>query len=90
VMKHCIDGLALASQVAAAGNGNSVSDAGVSALMLHAAVESAALNVRINLNSLDDSEFVGWKTEEMESLRNTSRMMVEEVQGVVADRMKND
>ncbi len=90
VMKHCIDALALAQQVAASGNVNSVSDAGVSALMLHAAVESAALNVRINLNNLSDSEFVGWKKDEMESLRNTSRMMLEEIQGIVADRMKND
>ena len=90
VMKHCIDALALVQQVAAAGNVNSISDAGVSAHMLHAAVEGAALNVRINLNNLNDSEFVGWKTDEMESLRNTSRMMLEEIQGIVADKMKND
>jgi methenyltetrahydrofolate cyclohydrolase len=90
VMKHCIDALALAQQVAAAGNVNSISDAGVSAYMLHAAVESAALNVRINLNNLNDSEFVGWKTDEMESLRNTSRMMLDEIQGIVADKLKND
>ncbi|HXX64957.1 MAG TPA: cyclodeaminase/cyclohydrolase family protein [Bacteroidota bacterium] len=90
VMKHCIDALALAQQVAASGNVNSVSDAGVSALMLYAAVESAALNVRINLNSLGDSEFVGWKSEELESLRNTGRMMLEEIQGIVADKLKND
>ncbi|HUI64584.1 MAG TPA: cyclodeaminase/cyclohydrolase family protein [Bacteroidota bacterium] len=90
VMKHCIDALALAQQVAASGNINSVSDAGVSALMLYAAVESAALNVRINLNSLGDSEFVGWKSEELESLRNTGRMMLEEIQGIVADKLKND
>ncbi|MEK7248833.1 MAG: cyclodeaminase/cyclohydrolase family protein, partial [Bacteroidota bacterium] len=56
VMKHCIDALALAQNIAANGNKNSVSDAGVSALMLHAACESAALNVRINLNALSDSE----------------------------------
>jgi formiminotetrahydrofolate cyclodeaminase len=90
VMKHCIDALALAQQVAASGNVNSVSDAGVSAYMLHAAVESAALNVRINLNNLSDSEFVGWKKDEMESLRNTSRMMLEEIQGIVSDKLKND
>jgi formiminotetrahydrofolate cyclodeaminase len=90
VMKHCIDALALAQQVAASGNVSSVSDAGVSAYMLHAAVEGAALNVRINLNNLNDSEFVGWKTDEMESLRNTSRMMLEEIQGIVADKLKND
>jgi formiminotetrahydrofolate cyclodeaminase len=90
VMKHCIDALALTQQVAATGNVNSVSDAGVSAFMLHTAVEAAALNVRINLNNLNDSEFVGWKTDEMDSLMNTSRMMLEEIQGIVADKLKND
>ena len=89
-MKHCIDALALTQQVAASGNVNSVSDAGVSAYMLHAAVEAAALNVRINLNNLNDSEFVGWKTDEMDSLMNTSRMMLEEIQGIVADKLKHD
>lgn len=88
VMKHCIDGLALAQIVAARGNGNSVSDAGVSALMFHAACESAALNVRINLASLGESEFVGWKTDEVGSLLRTSRMMVEENQTIVASRLE--
>lgn len=88
VMKHCIDALALAQNVAAKGNGNSVSDAGVSALMLHAACESAALNVRINLNGLDDGEFVGWKKDELESLLKTSRMMLEESQSIVASRLE--
>ena len=45
VMKHVIDALALANVVAEKGNINSISDAGVSAHMLHAAAESAALNV---------------------------------------------
>ena len=90
VMKHCIDAFALAQQVAVSGNVNSISDAGVSALMLHAAVESAALNVRINLNSLTDSEFVGWKSEELESLRSTSAMMLEEIQGIVAEKLRKE
>lgn len=88
VMKHCIDALALAQIVASKGNANSVSDAGVSALMLHAALEGAALNVRINLSGLDDAEFVGWKEDEVQSLRSTSAMMLEEIQSVVEDRMK--
>ena len=87
VMRHCIDALALAQEVAAKGNGNSVSDAGVSALMLHAACEGAALNVKTNLNALNDPDFVGWKADEVESLRNTSAMMLEEVQSIVAERM---
>lgn len=88
VMKHCIDGLALAQQVAANGNRNSVSDAGVSALMLHAACEAAALNVMINLNGLSDAEFVGWKTDEVNSLRKTSTMMLEEAMEIVDGKIK--
>ncbi len=88
VMKHCIDALALAQNVAANGNKNSVSDAGVSALMLNAACEGAALNVRINLNGLNDSDFVNWKTDEVISLLKTSRMMLEETQAIVVESMK--
>jgi methenyltetrahydrofolate cyclohydrolase len=88
VMKHCIDALALTQTVASKGNVNSVSDAGVSAFMLHSAIESAALNVRINLNGLSDPEFVGWKEDEVQSLRSTSAMMLEEIQSVVEDKLK--
>lgn len=88
VMKHCIDALALCQDVAANGNKNSVSDAGVSAFMLHAACEAAALNVKINLKGLNDMEFVNWKTDEVESLLRTSRMMLEEAQAIVAQAME--
>jgi formiminotetrahydrofolate cyclodeaminase len=87
VMKHCIDALALAQEVASSGNINAASDAGVSALMLHAGCAAAALNVRINLNALDDPEFVGWKMEELESILNTSSMMLEEILSVVDGKL---
>ncbi len=90
VMKHCIDALALAQQVASKGNVNSISDAGVSALMLHAACEGAALNVKVNLAALADSDFVGWKLDEVGSLLSTSRMMLEEIQSIVEERMRKD
>ncbi len=90
VMKHCIDALALARVVALKGNRNSISDAGVSALMLHAACEGAALNVKINLNTLSDTDFVGWKSEEVKSLLKTSKMMLEETQDMVAEKMRKD
>lgn len=88
VMKHCIDALALAQEVASKGNVNSISDAGVSALMIHAACQSAALNVRINLNALSDAEFVGWKSEEVESVLNTSSMMEEEIRSFIAGKLQ--
>jgi formiminotetrahydrofolate cyclodeaminase len=90
VMKHCIDALALAQQAASKGNINAISDAGVSALMLHAACEGAALNVKVNLNSLEDSDFVGWKLDDVGSLLSTSRMMLEEIQSIVEERMRKD
>ena len=58
--------------------------------MLHAACEGAALNVKINLNSLDDSDFVGWKMDEVGSLLSTSRMMMEEIQSIVEERMRKE
>ena len=88
MMKHCIDAMALAQEAAANGNPNSISDAGVSALMIHAACEGAALNVKLNLTSLADSEFVGWKSEEVDSLLKTSRMMLEEAMEIVGEKMK--
>lgn len=58
VMNLCEQSLHLAKTVAAKGNRNSASDAGVSALMLQASCAGAALNVRINLGGLKDAEFV--------------------------------
>jgi len=87
VMKHVIDGLALAKVVAEKGNANSASDAGVSALMLSAAMEGAALNVQINLSGIQDMEFVGWKTEEVASLLRTSRMQLGEILGIVRGKI---
>ena len=48
---ECID------VAAAYGNKNAISDAGVASLMLQAAIESAVLNVKINLASIKDEVF---------------------------------
>ncbi len=39
------------------GNKNAISDVGVAALMVYASIESALLNVIINLNSIDDIDY---------------------------------
>jgi formiminotetrahydrofolate cyclodeaminase len=88
VMKHVIDALALAHVVAEKGNANSASDAGVSALMLHAACEAAALNVRINLNAIADHNFNGWKEEEVTSLLKTSKAKAEEIGEIVRRKIR--
>lgn len=58
VMQLCEQALRLAKTTAEKGNKNSASDAGVAALMLQSACAGAALNVRINLGSLEDQAFV--------------------------------
>ena len=87
VMRHVIDTLALTKTAAEKGNTNSISDAGVAGLMLHAACEGAALNVEINLKSIGETEFVGWHTDEMHSLLRTARTQKEEILGIVAEKI---
>jgi len=58
LMGLCIEAMGLVKIVVEQGNQNSLSDAGVAALMLHAGCEGAALNIKINLSSLSDANFV--------------------------------
>ncbi|MEK6756649.1 MAG: cyclodeaminase/cyclohydrolase family protein [Bacteroidota bacterium] len=68
VMGLCARALALTKIVAEKGNKKSASDAGVAALMLQSACGGAALNVRINLASLNDEPFVRQTTEETKGI----------------------
>ena len=88
VMKHVIDALALARIVAEKGNVNSISDAGVGTLMLNSALESAALNVQINLISIKDTEFVGWRSEEIISLKKTCNQQCSEIMNIVTGKIQ--
>ena len=56
--KTCEDILDIALIIAKIGNKNSITDVAVSALMAQAGVKSAILNVKINLGSIKDGEFV--------------------------------
>lgn len=56
VAYKCLDILSLSKEVAEKGNINVVSDAGVAVLMAEAALESAILNVKINLKMIKDEK----------------------------------
>lgn len=58
VMKNCLQGVQILTQVAESGNVNSISDAGVANLCFRTGFEGAKLNVLINIKGLEDSE---WK-----------------------------
>ena len=83
VMQLCERALALTQAAAEKGNVNSISDAGVAALMLHAACLGAKLNVQINLGSLKDSAFVQETTSRTETIskrvESTSRDILKRV-----------
>ncbi len=56
VMQTAYDSMTLIAEMAAKGNPNSVSDAGVGALCARSAVYGAYLNVKINAGSLTDKK----------------------------------
>jgi glutamate formiminotransferase/formiminotetrahydrofolate cyclodeaminase len=58
VMETAFEGYQVVRAMVENGNPNSVTDAGVGALALHACIRGACLNVRTNLPGLDDKKFV--------------------------------
>ena len=57
-MEACLAVLRLADQAVAHGNPNASTDGAVGALLAHAGLRGAALNVRVNLAGIDDPTFV--------------------------------
>jgi glutamate formiminotransferase/formiminotetrahydrofolate cyclodeaminase len=55
--EKCLEVARLSETSAVIGNVGAVSDAGVAVLLAEAAAQSAALNVKINVNSIEDREF---------------------------------
>jgi glutamate formiminotransferase/formiminotetrahydrofolate cyclodeaminase len=70
--KKCEEILDLAIIVAKKGNQNSITDAAVSALMAHAGLKSALLNVKINLGSIKDEDFVENTTIRIDKLQKNA------------------
>ncbi len=69
------------------GNKNAISDAGVSALMLQASIESAILNVKINLSSIKDETYKEEIIESCNELVNQGRLKRDEVLAIVNKSM---
>jgi len=69
VLGRCKQSAELARIVVEEGNRNSISDAGVAALTARAAAEGAYLNVKINLQDIEDQDFKKKTLEEAEEIR---------------------
>jgi len=69
--------------IAEKGNKNSISDVAVSALMAQTGVQAAMLNVRINLDSIKDTEYVQQVTTELHELLQNAMQKSAEILGIV-------
>lgn len=67
-MRACLAVLRLAEQAATLGNINAATDGAVGALLAHAGLRGAALNVRINLGGIDNRAFAAASEQEVASL----------------------
>ena len=85
--KTCEKILDLAKVVAEKGNQNSITDSAVSALMAQAGVESAVLNVKINLGSIKDETFVKNISSELDLLNKNTRKKTEEILSFVNSKI---
>ncbi len=87
VMKKALEVLRLARIVADKGNENSITDAGVAGLMGMAAVEGAGYNVRINLTSVHDAEFVNKLKLEVETITREAQQVAKAIRELVESKL---
>jgi formiminotetrahydrofolate cyclodeaminase len=69
------------------GNPNCLTDAGVAAVLIQAAAQGAAYNVRVNLSGIDDKNFVKRLRSEMEETLKGILAPVERLQKMVDERL---
>ncbi|HEY0734930.1 MAG TPA: cyclodeaminase/cyclohydrolase family protein [Herpetosiphonaceae bacterium] len=82
--------LPLCPPVAERGNQAAVSDIGVAALLAHAAVRSALLNVEINLRTIEDALYINQVRSEVARLTENLDAEAEQVQQLVMSKIKGD
>ncbi len=78
----------IAKIVAEKGNINSVTDAAVSAIMARSGVNSAVLNVKINLGSIKDKKFVSKTNEKIKDLEDKTDSKSKEILKIVNKKIQ--
>lgn len=79
----CEKVLDVALLVAQKGNTNSITDAAVSALLAKTGVDSAVYNVRINLGSIKDTQYVETTKQELNILQKNAHTKTQQILDVV-------
>ncbi len=83
VARRCLRALDLASEVVELGNPNTLSDAGCGARFVDAGLRGALYNVRINLGSIKDEEYVTTTAAEVERISSKADEHLGRVLGMV-------
>lgn len=83
LMRACQAGLAVAVDVARHGNPSARSDVGVAIELLMAALKGAALNVTVNLESIDDAGWVDGVTSEVERLEAAAPLLASDARAAL-------
>jgi glutamate formiminotransferase/formiminotetrahydrofolate cyclodeaminase len=86
VARACVDLLELAGVVATKGNINAASDAASAVHLARAAIESAAMNVRVNAAGLEERENAYRQIEELRELRARAATVADETLAVIERR----
>jgi len=88
VMEASLGAMEMTLTVARKGNKNSISDAGVAALLLASAIDGAALNVKINLPGLpDDLPFKKEAAEKCRGIQAAQSRLLTDIQAIVAKNL---
>jgi formiminotetrahydrofolate cyclodeaminase len=69
------------------GNPRAVTDAGIGAVLGEAAVVGAALNVKINLGSIEDAAYVAAAASEIDALQAEAAALRAEVLGITLSKL---
>lgn len=88
VAYKCLDILILSREVAEKGNTNVISDAGVAALIAQSALDSALLNVKINLKMIKDEKVKEKLIFSMKELLLKEKGQKEKVLEIVEEKIK--
>lgn len=87
IAENCMAVLTLAEKIVNKANTNAISDVGVAAQVAFAGLESAAMNVKINLPSIKDAEYVKQKSAQVEKMLIEGKKKSEEIYQIVGKQL---
>lgn len=86
--EECLEAMKLQKIFANYGNISALTDVGVGTLLLYTGLESALMNVLINLKGIKDDEFNKETNEKMDSMLNEGKELKDSLLEIVYERLK--